>query len=551
MSAASFRMKLVDLLLAIISGSIYGLAWRSHDAGPIGLIGLALFFVQQSKSNRWWTALLTSMVAGTAAYLIACSWFAFTIQYLMGGSEITANWVAVLACLLQAGHFGLFGLAWFMVRRSFTFGWTLAPLLWVAVEELWPGFFPCKVGNLLVESPSLCQIASVGGAPLVSFQAAFCAGWLALIGVWLWNGSKYQSWPISGIKLAGWGAVAIGFSFALGAERVTVLAPQPFQLGQQDSLRVLIVQVDTEYSDSVDRMIEICNQFRDKVDLFVWPECALENYPQELDDFSETRDYPDGWGLIEVILSPYPSPPASILAGGDSWIPDADALDGKLNFVSAFLINEKERIVGRHDKVHLMPYGESIPGEKWFPILGQWFGSERKILSGNSFRPIGEIKGFQIGTVLCCEDMHPGACREMVQHGADILITLGSGAAFGEIVPLRQHFRIAQMRAIENGKYFLRCTSRGISGLIAPNGQVIGILPAMQELATTLEIPTNNLPPTLFTRWGYWLGYWLIGLLSTLIVVLAPRSPSNQAINTIKNRRRSEGIEASKNRRKT
>ena len=117
MSSLSIAAHLKVCLVAAVSGLTYGLAWRSHEAGPIGLIGLALFFALQSQLRCWWTVLLSSLITGATAYLIACSWLSFTIHYLSGSSETTAQLIAPLACLVQAGHFGLFGLSWHLARR--------------------------------------------------------------------------------------------------------------------------------------------------------------------------------------------------------------------------------------------------------------------------------------------------------------------------------------------------------------------------------------------------------------------------------------------------
>jgi apolipoprotein N-acyltransferase len=497
-----------NFFVLLASGVIYGLAWRSHELGPIGLIGLALLFFQQAQTVRWWTALLTSLFAGLVAYSIACSWFGHTINYLAGEEGNFGFWVAPIACLIQAGHFGLFGIAWFVARKYLSWGWILAPLIWISVEEIGPGFFPCKAGNLLVESMALSQIASLGGASLVSFQAAVMAGLLTLIAATSWQGMKTGRWRPDWIRVLGFGAAAILFSYWIGLDRYTELNQALKKIQSEKNLRVLIAQIDTEDVNSLSRLTASCDQFRGKTDLFVWPECSLGAYHQDATDLMKNVEYTDPSGLTDSYSRPYPDPSAPLLAAGDSWLPNPDAADSRTNFVSAFLINEQEQIIGRHDKVHLMPYGESIPGETFFPPLRDWLGGKRKISQGPRFEPIGSVRGVNIGAVLCCEDMQPEACRQLVANGADIIVTLGSGAAFDSVVPLRQHFRIAQLRAIENKKYFLRCTSRGISGLVSPSGQVIGELPTLTDVVTPLEIACHSMSPTIFTRWGTGAGYF-------------------------------------------
>ena len=151
-----------------------------------------------------------------------------------------------------------------------------------------------------------------------------------------------------------------------------------------------------------------------------------------------------------------------------------------------------------------MPCGEYVPGESLLPWLRTWFGNERVISPGDSALPLGQVAGFKLGVLLCCEDMHPGLVRDVVAGGAECLMTLGNGMAFDSPIALRQHFRIAQIRAIEHRIFFLRCTSTGVSGLISPAGKVQHELPAMEDAAAVVSIPkmANAVGPTLFTRYG-------------------------------------------------
>lgn len=519
-------MYLAKLFFCVFaSGAIYGLAWASNEAGPIGLIGLALFFYQQARTNRWWSAGLSSVGTGTTAYWVACSWFPYTISYLTGVDETCAAWLTPIACLVQGGHFVLFALLWFYARRYFAFGWILAPALWVLTEELWPGFFPCKAGNLLIEFSGLCQVASIGGSTLVSFQAAVMSGLMGLTVTFLWLGFTQNQWRRDWFRVLACGIMAIFFSNLIGGDRVQQVNRSLKSRIVDQGLNVLIVQVDTDQPDCQEGMVKVCEKFRGKVDLFVWPECSLGNYHQNWVDLGQgvaDRDSAkDSAKASESCVRPYPNLPAFLLAGGDSWVSDPQAKDRRVNFVSAFLINEQEQVVGRHDKVHLMPYGEMIPGEGWLPFLRTWYGGDRILSRGSQLKPIGEIKGVKIGAVLCCEDMQASACRNLVAEGADILVTLGSGAAFDSPIPLRQHFRIAHLRAIENGKYFLRCTSRGVSGLISPTGETVAELPSMKNLATPIAIPRSSVANTLYTRWGEGASYILIGFSSLVFAVLS------------------------------
>jgi apolipoprotein N-acyltransferase len=415
-----------------------------------------------------------------------------------------------LICAGQGGHFALFSVLWFFVRQIAPSTWILAPIGWVIVEEFWPGLFPCRAGNLFDSLPLLCQTASLGGVQLVSLLFLFFAGGLAcLMGI---VGQFSMGHPVRSDWCRGVILSILLFIATLwfGDMNLRLVRSKIAAANQMQGLQVLVIQADTEFPDSHSKMIKISRQFEKQVDLIIWPESALGDYQESLVDFSQTDSVTVEGAVVKTTRRPLPNPGTCLLAGGDTWKQTSDSDDGPEHFVSAFLVDQKERVMNRHDKVYLMPYGESIPGERWFPILRSWFTRDGRISEGEHIRPLGKIAGTTIGAVLCCEDMQPELIRQLVLQKADLVVTLGNGTAFNSEIALRQHFRIAQMRAIENRRYFLRCTSHGISGLVAPTGDLLVELPVQKDVATPITVPNPSLGQTLFTRWGWRIAFPLL-----------------------------------------
>ena len=519
---------LLILIASLIPGILIGIAWRVEGFGLLGIPGLAIFFYVQSCLTRFRSVSLSALITGTTAYLIACSWFGYTIEYLIHLDEFSANLLILPVCMLQGGHYVLFAIVWLLARRISKFGFWLAPFLWSIVQGNWPGLFPCRNGCLLLDCPPLCQIAEFGGVGLVSIFAGALS--LALTVLALVISSRMPESPSDHSMLTPklfrrYGVlymVAISFLavtvFLWGQQRTNELSRQ-IRVSRANPLRLLIVQANTELKASNTRMIKVSRQFEGQVDLVVWPESSLGSYNRELKDFTNAETVRGNSKGEDMKFQPFPNPVAPLLAGASTWRPTKDGKPPKSHFVSALLFDTEEQLVGRHDKVELMPYGESIPGEWLFPFFRKWFGSQERVLVGDSTAPIGTAAGMDLGVALCCEDMHPGLVRRLVEGGADLIVTLGNGIAFDSEIALQQHFRIAQMRAIEHRKYFLRCTSHGVSGLIDPIGELTIELPLMIDGAAYIKVPRIKATSTTYSSNGELIEFLLAGFPFCVIVL--------------------------------
>jgi|GEM_PF-1452131 len=497
-----------------LAGIMIGGGWCSASLGWIGVSGFALFFWLQVQQQTLRGAIWQSYLTGFFAFAIACSWLPSTARYL---SEIgvVASCVCALAYYsFQSLSLVLFAVLWRAMRSSSQRAWLIVPFLWVTIEHLLPTLFPWPPAVLLTGDLPILQIAELGGVDLVSvlvLSISVFLAWSLELARQSCSGAEtprgtFCVWSMILLSL-------VGVRLA-GSARLQQIEAE-MKAWADTQLRVGLIQAAPGFTDSNRRMVEATRAMNGLIDLAVWPESALGNYSRELRDFNDPNSVENfsigaGSGLV-----PFPQLHCPLLAGADRW--DDIKADGQpdRHYVSALLIDQKQHLVGARDKIRLMPYGEYIPGESFLPFLRTWWGDKRMISAGDSPTTIGRIGGYQVGALLCCEDMHPDFVRKVVNQGADLLVTLGNGSAFDSEIALSQHFRISLLRAIEHRLYFLRCTSAGVSGLVGPSGRVLHQLPAGQEVAAVLSIP--RLPPsmgvTFFTRKG--------GLLSTACGVFA------------------------------
>lgn len=169
--------------------------------------------------------------------------------------------------------------------------------------------------------------------------------------------------------------------------------------------------------------------------------------------------------------------------------------------MTAFLVDGQENIVSTYHKRTLLPFGEYMPGQTYFPVLREWATLGDVIEAGQSAAPITSSSGAKLGVVICYEDLLRGNARETVREGAEILISLVNDAAFENPLVVRQHYRLAMMRAIENRRYFVRCAGTGISSVISPTGEVLEELAPGEEGILQHQVALHH-EQTVYTRWG-------------------------------------------------
>ncbi len=83
------------------------------------------------------------------------------------------------------------------------------------------------------------------------------------------------------------------------------------------------------------------------------------------------------------------------------------------------------------------------------------------------------VDGHMVSTAICYEVVYPHLIRAGVREGSELLTTITNDAWYGESSAPFQHFELASMRAIEQGRYLVRAANTGISGIVDPYGRVL------------------------------------------------------------------------------
>jgi apolipoprotein N-acyltransferase len=189
--------------------------------------------------------------------------------------------------------------------------------------------------------------------------------------------------------------------------------------------------------------------------LIIWPETSLPGYMQESDLYQHVA------ALSKNIRIP-------ILLGAPSYRHDNDTV-----FNSAYHISARGSMARRHDKMHLVPFGEYIPFEKALSFVRGFINKPiGTFLKGNIYT-IFRLSGDERFCVLICfEDIFSGLVREFALRGAGFMVNMTNDAWFMNTAAPYQHAQSSVFRAVENRMPVVRAANTGLSCFIDKNGRI-------------------------------------------------------------------------------
>lgn len=199
-----------------------------------------------------------------------------------------------------------------------------------------------------------------------------------------------------------------------------------------------------------------------KPDLVIWPEAVTP---------------------VPILGSPDMQAWAEALAA-DMGVPLFMGSTGRLGredwFNGIFVVEPQEGLLPHHyRKRKLVPYGEYIPLQGMFPWLTKIVPLEGSFARGESAEPIEvEVAGekYQIGPLVCYEDVFPRLAAETAREGAELFVVVTNNAWYGEEGMPFQHAAHSVLRAVETRRPVLRVGNGGWSGWIDEYGVIRDIL---------------------------------------------------------------------------
>ncbi len=357
---------------------------------------------------------------------------------------------------------------------------------WLLVEWLrgwiFTGFPWLALGYSQVPASPLAGYAPMLGVYGVSGLMALSAAALAL----------HRAWPlvcVVAIWFGGWAVHAIEWTQAAGRP-----------------LTVSLVQGDVaqELKFSPEKRVQTLGDYLRLTQasasrLVILPETAL---PMFLDDVP--ADY------LAALQRSVRNQGADLLLG----VPERLA-DGRY-FNSVISLGKAPRQTYR--KQHLVPFGEFVPwGFGW--IVDYLHIPLSDFSRGEEAQAPMSVAGQKVAVDICYEDAFG---EEIVRAlpAATLLVNVSNDAWFGNSASPWQHLQIAQMRALETGRYMLRANNTGITAAIDQKGRVVEQLaPFVQGVLHTQAQGYEGLTP--YARFGNGPAV-ILALLALLLSRIAP-----------------------------
>lgn len=198
------------------------------------------------------------------------------------------------------------------------------------------------------------------------------------------------------------------------------------------------------------------NAGQQSVNLLVWPESAVPFFFQDEQRYAER---------IKTLAKELHS---SILFGSPAY----EQRGGRTHYLnSAFMLSPTGELVGRADKIHLVPFGEYVPLARLLPFVSKLVTGIGDFSPGEKPVPLA-CGNTLIGTLVCFEGVFPELAREHVRAGARVLAIITNDAWYGKSSAPYQHLSMAVFRAVETRTPLLRAANTGISAIIDHNGHI-------------------------------------------------------------------------------
>jgi len=504
---------------ALFSGILYFLSFPTVDAWPLAFVAwVPLLVAIRGRTTR--RTVILGCVAGFTTNVAGFYWLQSMLRTFSGFSPVFCFFFVLILCAYQGARTAF--LAW-LYGRGTARGWPAAPVFaaaFVASEVVYPVLFPWYFAASVHQVPLLLQVAELGGP--IAVGLVLVAVNLALAELVLARVARRR--VTAGTVAAG--VAALGVSLAYGASRVGAVdadaraAPKATVGVVQANMGLL--EKRNSFDEGLQRHLRASDAlFRGGADFVVWSETSVmrpvmdDRYTQDLGRVARAVAGPAVFGAVIVK-------------------PVSDARRYAF-FNSAVSSTADGAVITRYDKQFLLPFGEYIPFGRQFPSLYELSPNSGRFEPGTSLDPLtlrlhGEDHA--VTMLICYEDILPEFTNRSVDRGnPDLLVNITNDAWFGDTPEPWQHLALAQLRAVEHRRFFVRGTNSGVSAVIDPVGRVVAHTSSFKQ--ETIAAPVHFMrTKTIYERIGDapWFGVALASAIAAFVRRPARRRGSTASV---------------------
>jgi len=480
---------------------------RARGAAALGLCFGLGFFVPH--------------LAWSGTYVGAVPWLALSV--------LEAGFIAALAALIAVADRPTARAGGAVLRSLAVAG------LWVlqeAVRSRAPfGGFPWgRLAFSQSESP-LVGLASIGGAPLVSFAVALAGAAIAasiselnlllrrrrrarLVAVGAATPHRSPIAPIGGAAAVSSkpSRTARGLLVSLILVTVTLGAGEvvPRPSAGADVVNVAAVQgnvprpgldfnaerravLDNHAAATQDLAAAVAAGQREQPDLVLWPENASDVDPLRDDAAAATIDAAASAVGVPLLVGAVLQEPTDRLSNaGLVWVPGRG-------------------VVQRYIKQRPVPFGEYVPYRSFFRRLSDKVDLVRRdFVAGTGTQPL-VMGNARIGDLICFEVAFDDLTRDSVRAGANLLVVQTNNATFGRSDESVQQLAMSRLRAVEYGRAVAHISTVGVSALILPDGTSVATSALFTQKVLQSDLPLRD-EQTIATRFGDRIEEGLVGV---------------------------------------
>jgi apolipoprotein N-acyltransferase len=380
----------------------------------------------------------------------------------------------------------LLAAAW--VTQEWLRGWVFSGWGWnglgVALHDTWP----------------LIQIAEFTGVAGLSFMVAFANVILVTTAYRLvLEARTHTTRPHFDLTLTMAAIVGV-LTFGLRASQVSP-PTKPLRVAAVQSNvpqhQKFDPQFTTKIFDKFRRLSEIALRSNPPPDLLVWPESSM---PGPVLAEAESNRF-----VMDLAAS----------AESDLLLGTIDEENGEV-YNAALLISDGGERVQVYRKVHLVPFGEYVPGRHQVPLLARIVGDQvpGDFSAGREYTVFSLTNSeVQVAPLICFEDTIGELVRQFVlsteaNPGANLLVDITNDGWFLHSSGSHQHLANAIFRCVETRRPMVRAANTGVTCFVNQSGRITQVL--RDESGSTftegvltgeIKVPTEH-DLTFYTRHG-------------------------------------------------